>query len=260
MVSRTYDSWAGRSRLRGPPAPELDARLAGMGRVLTRVHLGSPICGDGLPGRSPDPYDGAVLVKWIRCAVVDRRGFERGQRKWAGLLGEPGFRGQGGGWSRARPEIAHVFSFWESRAFYDSFMARSHDRLAAAQSGTYKDAQVRLFDHRFDVKTGFEPKFADADVARVAHCRVHEERVEHFALMQEKVWNPAMAGSPGMLRGLFGESPGHEFLVLSLWNSAAEHGKYREERVERLGLRAQTEADVAALSGDVVRLEPTWTV
>ncbi|WOX21682.1 YdbC family protein [Streptomyces solicathayae] len=201
-----------------------------------------------------------MLVKWIRCTVVDRRGFERGQRKWAGLLGEPGFRGQGGGWSRRRPDVAHVFAFWESRAFYDSFMARAHDRLAASQAGTFKDAQVKLFDYRFDVKTGFEPRFADADVARVAHCRVHAERVEHFALMQEKVWNPAMAGSPGMLRGVFGEAPGHEFLVLSLWHSAAEHGKYRTERVERLGLRAQTEADVAAMAGDVVQLEPAWAV
>ncbi|GAA4897761.1 YdbC family protein [Streptomyces coeruleoprunus] len=201
-----------------------------------------------------------MLVKWIRCTVVDRRGFERGQRKWAGLLGEPGFRGQGGGWSRLRPGVAHVFSFWESRPFYDSFMARSHDRLAAAQSGTYKDPQVKLFDYRFDVKTGFEPRFTDADVVRVAHSRIHEGRVEHYALMQEKVWNPAMAGSPGMLRGLFGEAPGNEFLVLSMWQSAAEHGKYREERVERLALRAQIAADVAALTGDVVDLEAAWTV
>jgi len=63
-----------------------------------------------------------------------------------------------------------------------------------------------------------------------------------------------------MLRGLFGEAPGHEFLVLSMWQSAAERGKYRVERVERLSLRAQTEADVAALAGDVVDLEPSWTV
>jgi heme-degrading monooxygenase HmoA len=201
-----------------------------------------------------------VLVKWIRCTVVDRRGFERGQRKWAGLLGEPGFRGQGGGWSRGRQGVAHIFSFWESRSFYDSFMARSHDRLAAAQSGTFKDIQVKLFDYRFDVKTGFEPRFTDADLVRFAHCRVHEERAEHFTLMQEKVWNPAMAGSPGMIRGLFGEAPGHEFLVLSMWRSAAEHGKYRAERVERLALRAQTEADVAALTGDILDLEPAWTV
>ncbi len=192
--------------------------------------------------------------------MVDRRGFERGQRKWAGLLGEPGFRGQGGGWSRRRPEVAHVFGFWESRAFYDSFMARAHDRLAAAQSGTFKDIETRLFDHRFDVKTGFEPRFTDADVVRVAHCTVHEDRVEHFALMQQRVWNPAMAGSPGMLRGVFAEAPGHEFLVLSMWRSAAERGKYRADRVERLSLRAETETDVAALTGDVVQLDGDWTV
>ncbi|QDY79389.1 YdbC family protein [Streptomyces qinzhouensis] len=201
-----------------------------------------------------------MLVKWIRCTVIDRRGFERGQRKWAGLPGEPGFRGQGGGWSRGRPQVAHVFAFWESRAFYDSFMARAHDRLAATQAGTYRDAQVRLFDHRFDVKMGFEPLFTGVDVVRIAHCKVREERVEHYALMQEKVWNPAMAGSPGMVRGLFGEAPGNEFLVMSMWQSEAERGKYRRERVERLLVRAQTEADVAALSGDVVQLEPSWTV
>jgi hypothetical protein len=156
--------------------------------------------------------------------------------------------------------VAHVFAFWESRAFYDSFMARSHDRLAAGQAGTYKDVQAKLFDYRFDVKTGFEPRFTDADVVRIAHSRVHEHRVEHFALMQEKVWNPAMAGSPGMLRGLFGEAPGNEFIVLSMWQSSAEHGKYRVERIERLTLRAQTHADVAALAGDIVLLEPSWTV
>ncbi|MEC4015863.1 YdbC family protein [Streptomyces sp. H27-D2] len=201
-----------------------------------------------------------MLVKWIRCTVGDRRGFERGQRKWAGLLGEPGFRGQGGGWSRARPGVAHLFGFWESRAFYDSFMARSHDRLAAAQSGTFQDAQVRLFEYQFDVKVGFRPQFSDADVLRVAHCGVRADRVEHFTLMQEKVWNPAMAGSPGMLRGMFGRAPGDEFLVLSMWDSATERGKYRPERVERLALRAQMAVDVTALAGDVVDLEPSWTV
>jgi heme-degrading monooxygenase HmoA len=202
-----------------------------------------------------------VLVKWMRCTVVDRRGFERGQRRWAGLLGEPGFRGQGGGWSRARPGVAHLFGFWESRAFYDSFMARSHDRLHANQVGTYTGMRVRLFAYRFDVKVGFRPVFSDADLLRVAHCRVRPDRVENFTLMQEKVWNPAMAGSPGMLRGVFAQAdPEDEFLVLSMWNTAAEHGKYRAERIERLALRAHTEADVAAIAGDVIEVEPSWTV
>ncbi|WP_049563829.1 YdbC family protein [Streptomyces sp. SBT349] len=202
-----------------------------------------------------------MLVKWMRCAVLDRAGFERGQRKWAGLPGEPGFRAQGGGWSRSRPGVAHLFGFWESRAFYDSFMARSHDRLAAAQNGTYQDMRVRLFQYRFDVKMGFEPRFTEANLLRVAHCRVHKDRAEHFALMQEKVWNPAMAGSPGMLRGVFAEAePESEFLVLSMWDSAAERAKYRTERVERLALRAQMGADLAAIAGDVIDMEPSWTV
>ncbi|MER7395571.1 YdbC family protein [Streptomyces sp. NPDC000151] len=201
-----------------------------------------------------------MLVKWIRCTVVDRRGFERGQRKWAGLPGEPGFRGQGGGWSRTRPGVAHLVAFWESRAFYDSFMARSHDRLAAAQIGTYKNGQTRLFEHELDVKVGFRPVFADADVLRLAYCQVRPDRVDHYKLMQEKVWNPAMAGSPGMLRGLLGRAPGEEFLVLSMWQSAAERGKYRPERLERLALRAQTAADIVGITGDVVDLEPSWTV
>lgn len=197
----------------------------------------------------------------MRCTVSDRRNFERAQRKWAGLLGEPGFRGQGGGWSRASPGLVHLFSFWESRAFYDSFMARSHDRLHSAQVGTYTDPCISLFDYRFDVKTGFRPEFSGADLLRVAHCTVREDRVDHYTLMQEKVWNPAMAGSPGMLRGVFAQSGGEdEFLVLSMWDSAAEHGKYRTERVERLALRAQTGADIAAIDGDVIDLEPAWTV
>ncbi|MDF6018374.1 YdbC family protein [Streptomyces sp. JH34] len=201
-----------------------------------------------------------MLVKWIRCTVVDRHGFERGQRKWAGLLGEPGFRTQSGGWSRGQPDVAHVFAFWENRVFYDSFMARGHDRLAAPQSGMYKDMQVKLFEYRFDVKTGFEPDFTDADVVRVAHSRVYEDRVDHFSLVQQRVWNPAMAGSPGMLRGVFGEAPGPEFLVLSMWQSSAERGKYRPRSAARLAARAETERDVEALTGDVVQLEPSWTV
>lgn len=157
--------------------------------------------------------------------------------------------------------MAHIFGFWESRAFYDSFMARSHDRLHAAQAGTYQDLRVLLFEHRFDVKTGFEPVFTDADLLRVAHCQVRSDRVENYTHMQEKVWNPAMAGSPGMLRGVFAQAGNDpEFLVLSVWDSAAEHGKYRPERVERLALRAQTGADVTGIAGDVTDLEPAWTV
>jgi heme-degrading monooxygenase HmoA len=121
--------------------------------------------------------------------------------------------------------------------------------------------RVRLFEYRFDVKTGFRPVFTDADLLRVAHCRVRSDRIEHYTLMQEKVWNPAMAGSPGMLRGVFTQAQAEdEFMVLSMWDSTAEHGKYRTDRVERLALRTQLGADVTGIAGDVIDLEPSWTV
>ncbi|MFE1781340.1 YdbC family protein [Streptomyces sp. NPDC059506] len=201
-----------------------------------------------------------MLVKWIRCTVQDRDGFDRGQRQWAGLRGEPGFLGQGGGWSRGTAGVAHVFAFWESREAYEDFMAHSHDRFAGPGADTHRPPDVRLFEHRTDVKVGFRARFEDADVLRVAHSRVRRERVEHFVLMQQKVWNPAMAGSPGMLRGVFAEGAGSEFLVLSLWDSANERAKYRPAGVERLRERAGTEDDVLSVAGDIVAVEQAWTV
>jgi hypothetical protein len=202
-----------------------------------------------------------VLVKWIRCGVIDRAGFERGQRKWAGLLGEPGFRGQGGGWSRGQPGVAHLFSIWDTPSYHDAFMSGgAHDRLAAAQEGTYESLGVKFFEHRLDVKVGFRARFADSDVLRLAHCKVRPERAEHFTLMQEKVWNPAMAGSPGMLRGVFAQGPDSDFLVLSMWDSATERAKYRDGPVARLSERADLDADVLAVAGDVVDVVQAWTV
>lgn len=71
---------------------------------------------------------------------------------------------------------------------------------------------------------------------------------------------PGDGGLSGDAEGVFGEAPGHEFLVLSMWQSSAERGKYRAGSIERLTQRAQTEDDVAAVAGDVVQLEPSWTV
>ena len=202
-----------------------------------------------------------MLVKWIRCGVVDRPGFDRGQRRWAALREQPGFRGQGGGWSRSQPGVAHLFAFWDDRRSYDAFMAGPHDGIAAGQNGSFEMLGVRLFEHRLDVKVGFEPVFADADLLRVALCKVRPDRVDHFTLMQQRVWNPAMAGSPGMLRGVFGQAAGSaDFLVLSLWDSGTEHGKYRDNAVARLSDRAELDADVLSVAGDVVDVVPSWSV
>lgn len=199
-------------------------------------------------------------MKWIRCGVLDQDGFDRGQRGWAPLRNRPGFHGQGGGWSRSQPGVAHLFAFWDGQRSYDAFMAGPYEEMASAQAGTYEMLAARTFAHRLDVKVGFEPRFSDADLLRVALCKVRPDRVDHFVQMQERVWNPAMAGSPGMLRGVFAEGADGDFLVLSAWDSATEHGKYREGSVARLSQRADLDADVLSVAGDIVDVVPEWTV
>ena len=201
-----------------------------------------------------------MLVKWVRCGVLDRPGFERGQHRWEAAREQPGFRGQGGGWSRSQPGVAHIFAFWEDQSAYDAFMAGPHDSLAAAQEGTYELLAGRLFQHRLDVRIGFEPSFAGADLLRVALCRVRPDRADHFTQMQQQVWNPAMAGSPGMLRGAVAQDGDGDFLVLSLWDSATERGKYREGAVSRLSERAGLDGDVLSVAGDVADVVQAWTV
>src|SRR5919197_5197532 len=96
-----------------------------------------------------------MLVKWITSAVVDRPGFDRGQRRWQALRTVPGFVGQLGGWSVQDPAAAHVFSFWASRTDHERFLAGPHDGLAAAQVGTYDRIRVRLFDQRLAIGAPF---------------------------------------------------------------------------------------------------------
>ncbi|MGH3975123.1 MAG: DUF4937 domain-containing protein [Pseudonocardiaceae bacterium] len=58
-------------------------------------------------------------MKWIRCEVIDRSGFDRGQRAWTSLCGLPGFLGQRGGWQQHSAGIAHIVAFWADHSSYD---------------------------------------------------------------------------------------------------------------------------------------------
>jgi heme-degrading monooxygenase HmoA len=201
-----------------------------------------------------------MLVKWITCAVVDRPGFDRRQRRWEALRTVPGFLGQVGGWSVRDPATAHLFAFWAGRTEHQRFLAGPHDGLAAAQAGTYAEIKVRLFDRRLDIGEPFRPEFSRAGQLRLAHCLVHPLRVEHFTDAQVRVWNPGMGSAPGMLGGVFAQAGEAEFLVWSMWASAADHEAYRVERFAELRRRAGAAEDLAEVVGDLVEVEPAWSV
>jgi heme-degrading monooxygenase HmoA len=201
-----------------------------------------------------------MLIKWISCEVTDHQGFDLGQRAWRILDGQPGFIGQGGGWSRHRPHLAHVFSCWTDREHYLTFMNSAHDRVAARQAATFRSIEVNLFARLLDIGTPMRGDITGASVLRVAHCRVRSGRQSHFMTAQTKVWNPGMTASPGMLGGLFAGDGKADFLVLTMWRSIADHERYRMERFPELRHRAAVTDDLDHLGGDLIDVEHAWQV
>lgn len=195
-----------------------------------------------------------MLIKWVRCRVTDRDAFAAGQRGWEPLSDVPGFLGQCGGWSLREPGVAHVFAWWRSARDHAEFLSGSHDRLAAPQTGTYVGIDVRLFDRKLTIGAG--P--GDGSMVRLAHCHVRRGREDHFAEVQREVWNPGMTAS-GSSGGLFGHA-GSEFLVLTWWPSEQDHTRYQRERFPGLREAAGAADDLEAVTGDLVALEPAWTV
>ena len=203
-----------------------------------------------------------VLIKSVRCHVVDKGSFDRGQRAWGDLSGLPGFLGQCGGWSHREPAVAHVFAWWRSERSYQEFMAGAHDRLAAGQAGTYDTIEVRRWEHQLDVGASLlaDFSFPAGTVMRLARCRVKAGRQEHFVRAQAEVWNPGMGAARGMRGGVFARGDGTEFLVLSAWDSVADHDGYVTDRFADLRRASRVTDDLEDITGDLVDLDPAWTV
>lgn len=173
-----------------------------------------------------------MLIKWIRCRVVDPEAFGEAQRAWGRLRGLPGFLGQGGGWSRQEPGTAHIFGCWAGRPHYEAFMAEQHDRIADAQAGSYRAIVVRLFDHRLDIGARLPAGFTGASPARLAHCA---------ARTGAGAWNARTTAGAGLRGGVFAQRGESEFLALTLWGPEAGHGHHLD-------------------GGHLIDLESAWAV
>ncbi|WP_051254560.1 YdbC family protein [Halobacillus kuroshimensis] len=208
-----------------------------------------------------------MLIKLMKCKVSPEKkeAFSEAQASWSLLREIPGFLGQAGGWSKKHPDRAFIIAFWEDRHFYDAFMKDSHDEVLhqSGQERTYERLDVQLYESLYNI-TGTSPAdvLEKAAFLRLAFTQVKKDKLDSFLTIQENVWNPGMAASPGMTGGFFA---GHTeskscYLILSSWAEEVYHRQYQSDVFPKLLTNAKPGNLVVTLTGDGCVLEENWRV
>jgi len=202
------------------------------------------------------------------CRVPEekRESFSRAQQQWSALRDVQGFVAQFGGWNAADPTEACIVGLWKDRVSYTAFMDNIHDEiyLSGGQQETFDRATVTVMEKMLsvgDFERLLSGRWTEAELIRVADCRVMPGREDHFLHMQQEVWNPAMEQTDGMLGGVFaGDMSSRHFLTITWWESAKLHRAYVKNHVANLREQAELDLDIERIVGYEVRCEPSWRV
>lgn len=210
-----------------------------------------------------------MIIKRIICKVKEseKETFYEHQKQWKPLSKVKGFLGQIGGWNNKQPLTACIYSFWKSEKEYQEFMEKVHDQIFvnSGQANTYKSINVSLFEEKLSIP-GFEDNIIavirKSNYIRIALSQVKEHKLKRFVEIQDKVWNPGMGKSKGMLGGTFAtnQKQHNTFLVLTGWRSESDHQNYMKENFPELLKKAKPKDDVLELTGEQFKVEEAWRV
>ncbi|MCB2156100.1 YdbC family protein [bacterium] len=209
-----------------------------------------------------------MLIKWIHCEVSSeqRDAFDRAQQQWSSLADCDGFILQVGGWNLRAKNEACVIGLWRDEASYSAFMRDIHDSITTIshQEKTYDSCRTERFDVQLRMdgtSHNLSEGISNAEVLRIARCKLRPGREERFTEVQESIWIPGMRGA-GMSCGLFGKhksDPSPTCIVISAWETEQVHAAYVDGPFRDLRRRASIEDDVSELSGALVKLLSEWT-
>ncbi|EEL99433.1 Antibiotic biosynthesis monooxygenase [Bacillus mycoides DSM 2048] len=188
--------------------------------------------------------------------------FSDAQEKWRDLQYLDGFYGQFGGWNEGE---ACVYTLWEDRNAYQSFMNDAHDTifLNSNQEGTYISCNIEMFQTLYDItETPLKDVTAQGSFVRVAICDVKEGKEKYFLHTQETIWNKGMENAKGMLGGVVGKSLKTEnrYIVLTYWQDEIAHELYMKEIFPELYQLANVNEYVENINGKRVIREEEWSV
>ncbi|MCU5689022.1 YdbC family protein [Bacillus anthracis] len=205
-----------------------------------------------------------MLLKTIYCKVEEEKKelFSMAQEKWRDIQHLDGFYGQFGGWNENE---ACVFTLWEDRSAYESFMNGAHDTiyLNSNQEGTFLSCEIELFQTLYDIaEVSLKDVVTEGSFVRVAICDVKVEKEKYFLHKQETIWNKGMENIKGMLGGVVGKSLKNEnrYIVLTYWKDEKAHQHYVEEISPELYKLANIHEDIENIRGKQAVCKEEWLV
>ncbi|MES5886265.1 MULTISPECIES: YdbC family protein [Bacillus cereus group] len=205
-----------------------------------------------------------MLLKTIYCKVEEEKKelFSSAQEKWRDIQHLDGFHGQFGGWNE---DEACVFTLWEDRSVYQSFMNGAHDTiyLNSNQEDTFLSCEIELFQTLYDITDmHLKDVVIEGAFVRVAICDVKLEKEKHFSHKQETIWNKGMEKAKGMLGGVVGKSLENEnrYIVLTYWKDEIAHQHYVEEIFPDLYKLANIHEDIEKIQGKQAVCKEEWLV
>lgn len=205
-----------------------------------------------------------MLLKTIYCKVEEEKKelFSNAQGKWRDIRHLDGFHGQFGGWYE---DEACVFTLWEDRSTYQSFMNGAHDTiyLNSNQEDTFLSCEIELFQTLYDITdTHLKDVVTEGSFVRVAICDVKVEKEKYFLHKQETIWNKGMEKAKGMLGGVVGKSLKNKnrYIVLTYWKDEQTHQHYVEEIFPDLYKLANIHEDIEEIKGKQAVCKEEWLV
>lgn len=208
-----------------------------------------------------------MLIKWIKCQVnnSDKISFSKAQEAWRKIKNAEGFLGQLGGWDQHNQNEACILSFWKDSRAYKNFMDHIHDGIFenSNQRNTYVNISVQIYKKKNDINSiDITTILGKGNILRVADCLVKNGFHADFEDKQLEVWNKGMTDAQGMLSGVFSQSINdHDrYLVASIWEDATSHQNYADNNLPFLKKRSAVEDTTLSITGNLIEINPLWTV
>ena len=205
-----------------------------------------------------------MLLKIIYCKVEEEKKelFSKAQEKWRDIQHLDGFYGQFGGWNE---DEACVFTLWEDRNAYQSFMNGAHDTiyLNSNQEDTFLSCEIELFQTLYDITDmPLKDVVTEGSFVRVALCDVKVEKEQQFLHKQETIWNKGMENAKGILGGVVGKSLKNvnRYIVLTYWKDEMTHQNYVEKIFPELYKLANIHDDLKDIRGKEAICKEEWLV